>query len=190
MIIEAVTEQDAEALLSIYSPYVQNTAVSFEYEVPTVQDFQNRINSITQKLPYLKAVDGGNIIGYAYASPFHTRKAYEWSVELSIYIACNNRHLGCGKALYSKLEDILKDMGILTMYALISLPHGMDSHLTTDSFLFHQKMNFKPVGTFYNSGYKFETWYDTVYMERQIGEHTIPQPPVHFGCWRDFFDIK
>ena len=85
MKIERVTVEDASELLSIYAPYVLNTAVSFEYEVPALEEFQRRIIDISSKYPYIKAVDNGEILGYAYATAFRARKAYGWSVVVSLY---------------------------------------------------------------------------------------------------------
>lgn len=86
MKIEKVSTADAEELLAIYAPYVEETAISFEYEVPSVDEFRNRIEQISAKYPYIKAVVDGKIAGYAYAAGFKDRKAYDWSVETTIYI--------------------------------------------------------------------------------------------------------
>ena len=86
MIIRTASEADAPALLEIYAPYVDRTAITFEYEVPSVDEFASRIRNTLQKYPYLVAEKGGRILGYAYAGPFHDRPAYDWSVETSIYV--------------------------------------------------------------------------------------------------------
>ena len=185
--IRPVSVSDAEELLAIYAPYVENTAVSFEYEVPTAEEFKNRIETISARLPYLAAVDEkGTILGYAYAAPFKTRKAYDWSVEATIYLRSDCRRMGLGKALYGELERRLKEIGILNMNACIAYPTtDEDAHLTFDSPRFHEKMGFAPVGTFHQSGYKFGTWYDMIWMEKMLGEHTDSQPEVRFGQWKD-----
>ena len=182
--IEKVTEEDAEKLLEIYAPYVQNTAISFEYVVPSVEEFKERIRNISVKLPYIKAVCDGVIMGYAYAAPFKTRKAYDWSVETTVYVKQNLRRQGVGKILYLVLETSLREMGILNMNACIAVPEGEDSHLTKDSQLFHEKMGFQLVGTFHKSGYKFHTWYDMIWMEKMLGEHKGSQKEVRFGEWK------
>lgn len=94
MKIERVTTEDAEELLSIYAPYVRDTAISFEYEVPTCEEFRERIRRISASLPYLKAVKNGEILGYAYADRFKARKAYDWSVEVTIYVRQDSRRSG------------------------------------------------------------------------------------------------
>ena len=185
MNLERVTAADAAELLAIYAPYVRDTAISFEYEVPTVTEFRDRILSISETHPYIKAVENGKILGYAYASRFRIRKAYDWSIETSIYIASSSRHQGIGRILYNALEQSLKEIGVLNMNACIAAPRGAeDPHLTWDSVHFHEAMGFTPVGTFHNSGYKFSTWYDMIWMEKMIGEHSSDPAPVRFGAWQ------
>ena len=180
---ERVSPEDAGALLSIYAPYVENTAVSFEYEVPSLPDFQERIRKISSSLPYIKAVEGNEILGYAYAGSFKDRKAYDWSVETTIYVREDVRRMGVGRFLYGVLEDALRRMGVLNMNACIAIPRGDDEHLSYDSYRFHEKMGFRLVGTFHNSGYKFHTWYDMIWMEKMIGEHSQFPRDVKFGEW-------
>ena len=107
MEIMPVKTEDAEELLSIYAPYVRDTAISFEYEVPSLADFQDRIRSVSSALPYIKAVEDGEILGYAYAGKFKNRKAYDWSVEVTVYVRKNSRRSGVGKLLYHALEDYM-----------------------------------------------------------------------------------
>lgn len=181
MKIESVKKNDAKKLLEIYAYYVKETAVSFEYEIPSVKEFKKRIKTISKKFPYIKAVDKDeNIVGYAYANTFKSRSAYDWSVETTIYVKKDCRKNGIGKALYNELEIQLKKMGILNMNACIAFTNSEDSHLTNASVFFHEKMDFKTVGTFHKIGYKFNTWYDMVWMEKFIGEHKSLQSPVKF----------
>lgn len=181
MKIENVKVEDAVELLKIYAPYVEETAISFEYEVPSPEEFSERIRNISSKYPYIKAVDEkGNILAYAYASAFKGRTAYDWSVETTIYVKKENRQSGIGRQLYRELERLLKEMGILNMNACIAMPKGADPYLTDASVRFHKKLGFQLVGTFHNSGYKFNTWYDMVWMEKMIGSHNENQKPVAF----------
>jgi len=181
MTIERASAQDAKEILKIYAPYVKNTAITFEYEVPSTCEFEARIESIQDKYPYLKAVEDGEIVGYAYATSFKGRKAYDWSVETTVYVKSDRKRSGIGMALYTELEKQLKAMGILNMNACIALPKEEDEHLTMDSVHFHRKLGFKEVGVFHDSGYKFDTWIDMIWMEKMIGEHTKDQKPVEFG---------
>ena len=109
--------EDAKALVDIYSYYVEHTAVTFEYEVPSIKEFQRRISHVLEQYPYLVAVLNGEIVGYAYASQFHERPACRWVVETSIYIHKDKKGLGIGKLLYKTLEDILKKQNILNVEA-------------------------------------------------------------------------
>lgn len=184
MKIERVNETDAAELLDIYAPYVQETAISFEYEVPSVEEFAERIRKISAKYPYIKAVDdAGNIIGYAYAAEFKTRAAYDWSVETTIYIRKDQRKSGVGRALYQVLEKSLQEMGVLNANACIAYTSQEDEHLTNDSMYFHEKSGYELVGTFHKSGYKFNTWYDMIWMEKMLGQHEQSQSNVKFGEW-------
>lgn len=183
MTIEKVTVLDAADLLEIYAPYVEHTAVSFEYEVPSVEEFEERIRNISSKYPYIKAVENEQILGYAYANSFKMRKAYDWSVETTIYLRSDCKRRGIGKALYEQLEKSLKNMGILNMNACIASPSAKDEHLTNDSPLFHEAMGFSLVGKFHDSGCKFGHWYDMIWMEKMLGEHVENVKPVRFGEW-------
>lgn len=184
MKIEPVKLEDAEELLSIYAPYIKNTAISFEYEVPSLEEFKKRIQNITKELPYIKAVEDDKILGYAYATKFKNRKAYDWSVEVTIYVKSNFKRLGIGRLLYDTLENSLKQIGVLNMNACIAIPKTNDIYLNKDSYYFHDKMGFQLVGTFHNSGYKFNNWYDMIWMEKMIGDHHEKQEKVKFGEWK------
>jgi len=171
MEILEVNKEDAGELLKIYAPYVKDTAVSFEYEVPSTLEFEGRIEKIKKKYPYIKAVENNEIVGYAYAGVFKDRRAYDHACETTIYLRQDKRRQGIGQKLYEALELMLKERGILNMNACIAVPKATDAHLTNDSILFHEKMGFVPVGTFHDVGYKFNTWYDMTWMEKMIGEH-------------------
>ena len=110
---------DAKALLAIYTPYVEQTAITFEYDVPTLEEFTSRIQNTLRKFPYIIAEENNQILGYAYASPFKERAAYGWSVETSIYVKQDERQKGIGRILYDRLEEILKKKGILNVNACI-----------------------------------------------------------------------
>ena len=178
MTIEKVTIDDAEELLAIYAPYVRDTAVSFEYVVPSVEEFTDRISQISAKYPYIKAVEDGKIIGYAYANAFKGRKAYDWSVETTVYVRMDAKRNGIGRRLYECLEQSLKKMGVLNMNACIAIAKVDDEFLTNDSMHFHEHLGYELVGTFKKCGYKFNRWYDMIWMEKMIGEH--PENPEAF----------
>ena len=169
--IRVATEDDAESLLAIYAPYVIKTAITFEYEVPTLEEFRGRIRHTLQKYPYLVAEQNGKILGYAYVGPFHDRAAYDWAVETSIYVDENLRHSGVSGRLNRALEAVCGAMGILNMEACIGVPEVEDEYLTRNSVEYHAHIGYRLVGEFYKCGYKFGRWYNMVWMEKMIGEH-------------------
>ena len=169
---------DAEALLELYAPYVRETAITFEYEVPSPEEFQSRIRRTLEKYPYLIAEREGRCVGYAYAGAFHARAAYDWAVETSVYVERRLRRQGVGRRLYTALEEVLTLQNILNLNACIAYPAGEDPYLTRDSADFHQRLGFRQVGRFHQCGYKFGRWYDMIWMEKLLGPHSSPQPPV------------
>lgn len=176
--IRVATIEDAEALVRIYAPYVEKTAITFEYDVPTVREFAGRIEKILKRYPYLVAEEDGEILGYAYAGSFHERAAFGWAVETSVYIAETAKRRGLGKRLYDALEQALAAQNISNLYASIAYPIGEDPYLSRDSVEFHQRLGFELVGRFSRCGYKFGRWYDLVWMEKHIGDHIAVQPAV------------
>ena len=176
--VRSATLGDAERILEIYDYYVKNTAITFEYTTPTLEEFRGRMEKIMQKYPYLVAVKDGVIAGYAYAGAFVGRAAYDWSCETSIYLDKNARKCGIGKTLYAALEKELKEMGIPNMYACIGYPAEEDEYLTKNSADFHSHIGFTQVGEFHKCGYKFGHWYNMIWMEKVIGEHKEKQAPV------------
>ena len=176
--IRVATTQDAEALLAIYAPYVEHTAVTFEYTVPTAEEFAGRIRHVLARYPYLIAEADGEILGYAYASAFHSRAAYDWAVEVSLYVNRDRRRTGIGGALYEALERVLSVQNILNLNACIAYPEKENEYLTRDSVAFHQHFGYEMVGEFHQCGYKFNRWYNMVWMEKIIGDHISPPSPV------------
>lgn len=165
--IRTATVNDAKELLDIYSYYVKNTAVTFEYEVPTMEEFQNRISHILEQYPYLVAETEEGIVGYAYAGRYHPRAAFAWSVEMAIYLKKDIRRAGIGRELYARLEEILREQGVMRTIAHIVMP--TDEYTDFNSMQFHEKMGYKLAGKFENIGYKFGRWYSTIWMDKMIG---------------------
>lgn len=171
--IRVATPQDAGALLAIYAPYVTDTAITFEYEVPSITEFRERIRHTLERYPYLVMEQDGEILGYAYAGPFKERAAYDWAVETTIYVKQGMKKQGIGRKLYQALEDTLIRQNILNLNACIGYPTVEDEYLTRNSMEFHQHLGYRLVGQFYQCGYKFERWYDMVWMEKLVGEHGV-----------------
>ena len=186
--IRIATPADAERLLQIYAPYVTDTAISFEYTVPSVTEFRARINNTLQKYPYLVAEHNGQIVGYTYAGPFIARAAYGWNVETTIYLQKDKKKAGIGRALYEALEKALTLQNILTANACIGYPETEDAYLTLNSIQFHEHLGYRMVGIFHQCGYKFGRWYHMAWMEKHLGEHTDgPDAVIPFPKIRDAF---
>jgi len=169
--IRIATEKDAEELLKIYSYYVENTAITFDYEVPSIEEFAGKIKKVLEKYPYLVATLDGEIAGYAYVGTFKDKAAYDWAVETTVYVHKDKKGHGIGRALYLKLEELLAKQNILNMEACIAYTETEDEYLTNASVRFHEKLGYRMVGEFKKCGYKFNHWYNMVWMEKHIGEH-------------------
>ena len=178
MRIRSATPADAAALLKIYAPYVRDTAVTFEYEVPGEEEFARRIRATAAQYPYLVLEEEEEILGYAYAGAFKTRAAYDWAAETTIYLRMDAREKGYGRMLYTALEDALRERGILNAYACIASTDVEDERLTNASRRFHERMGYRLCGTFHQCGYKFGRWYDMIWMEKMLGEHGYAPAPV------------
>ena len=231
--------EDAAALLAIYAPYVEETAITFEYEVPSVEEFRARIAHTLATYPYIVAVEGQpanagagrvdgasfsstpasgadaaagahrtseHIIGYAYVGRLHARAAYDWTVETSIYVDRSARKHGLGRQLYERLEAILRAMNIISVNACIAYPGtmnanvadrgrkdlregsadsgvgiGEDPYLNTNSPDFHAHLGYQLVGHFHACAYKFDRWYDMIWMEKWIAPHPAkPEAMIPF----------
>lgn len=170
MKIRPVSLEDAEALVAIYAPYVEHTAVTFEYEVPSANEFCSRIKDTLEKYPYLVAEENGRILGYCYASSFHSRAAYSWSATPSIYVAEDCHRLGIGRALYEALEEILARQHICNLCACITYPNP-------DSIAFHTSFGYRTTAHFHQSGYKLGKWHDMIWMEKTLCPHQNPPLP-------------
>jgi phosphinothricin acetyltransferase len=160
--------EDAARLVEIYSHYITDTAVSFEYEVPSVDEFKARITKIKQKYPYLVCEKDGMIVGYVYASAYSPRAAYDWTVTTSIYVDKNIHRQGIGRALYGALEERLKKQGIVNLLAGVAYCDPEDEYLTQDSFKFHSRMGYEKVAQMKEVGKKFDRWYDLLWMQKRI----------------------
>jgi sortase and related acyltransferases len=163
--------EDAKELLKIYAYYVTDTAISFETEVPSEEEFKLRIEEVLKSYPFIVACKDDEILGYAYLHSFVGRKAYELSAETTIYLNPDKKKMGIGKKLYSVLEDIAKTQNITNLYSCIGYVDKEDEYLNNNSVQFHEHIGFRIVGKFENCGHKFGRWYHMVWMEKIIGEH-------------------
>lgn len=161
---------DAAGVLAIYEPIVRNTIISFEFEPPTVTEIRNRITKTLEKFPWLVCEQQGEILGYAYAGPHRTRLAYQWSVDVSVYIAEQGRRLGIGHALYTSLFRVLVLQGFHNAYAGIALPNPASVGL-------HEAVGFRPVGVYQAVGYKFGAWHDVGWWQCAL-QPRVTEPPA------------
>ena len=158
---------------------MRGTAVTFEYEVPTPEEFAGRIRRTLERYPYLTAQSGGEVLGYACAGPFKERAAYGWSVETTIYLRQDQRGRGLGRALYQALERCLAAQHIQNLNACIADPaQEGDPYLTGASAAFHAGLGYQLAGRFHKCGYKFGRWYDMIWMEKILGVHPERPPEV------------
>ena len=169
--IRSANPEDAKELLKIYAYYVTDTAISFETEVPSEEEFKLRIEEVLKSYPFIVACKDDEILGYAYLHSFVGRKAYELSAETTIYLNPDKKKMGIGKKLYSVLEDIAKAQNITNLYSCIGYVDKEDEYLNNNSVQFHEHIGFRMVGKFENCGHKFGRWYHMVWMEKIIGEH-------------------
>lgn len=176
LLVRGAQLRDAERLLQIYSHYVKHTAISFEYEPPSLAEFRQRMQTTLRRYPYLVAERDGRVEGYAYAGPFGGRAAYDWACETTIYLDRSAQKCGLGRALYGALEKTLQSMGVLNLYACIAWPQTEDEYLTQNSAGFHAHLGYVKVGEFHQCGYKFGRWYDVIWMEKLLKEHALAAP--------------
>lgn len=170
-LIREANVQDAGELSEIYSYYVLNTAISFEYDAPDESEFRTRILNTLKKYPYIVLEAEGEIKGYAYAGPFKTREAYRYSVENTVYVKRGEAKKGYGRILIEALEQKLLEMGYENANACIAYTDSEDEYLNNNSMEFHEHMGYSFVGRFHKCAYKFGRWYDMIWMEKLIGEH-------------------
>lgn len=165
--IRLATLDDAECILEIYKPYVLETPISFETEVPSIQEFRERLAEKLGKFPWLVFERDGEILGYAYAGPFKNRRAYAWSVESTVYVQRGLHRSGLGKALYGKLIEVVKHQGAVNVIGGITLPNDASVGL-------HEHFGFVPVARFRDAGFKMGKWWDVGYWQLQFQKPIAP----------------
>ncbi|WP_315078362.1 GNAT family N-acetyltransferase [uncultured Clostridium sp.] len=168
--IRFVKETDAAEILEIYEPYIKKTAITFECETPSLDEFRNRIKEISSYYPYIVCVLDGKIIGYAYAHRQMERAAYQWNAELSVYIYKTCLRCGVGKALYSALIEILQMQNVHNVYGGVTYPNENSERL-------HKHFGFKKLDIYHNTGYKCGAWHDVAWFEKNIGDYDLDPNP-------------
>ena len=160
MIVRLGSTGDAAAVLSVYEPYLA-TPITFELEPPPLSEMERRIAEVLRHFPWLLAVEGDDVLGYAYGHAFRDRPAYRWSVETSVYVAQNAHRKGVGIALYKQLLSMLKAQGFVSAMAGITLPNPA-------SVALHERFGFQRVGACKNIGYKNKAWHDVGFWELEL----------------------
>lgn len=164
MAIRTANVQDVPAMLAIYEPFVRDTAISFEYETPTQEEFARRFSRHIAVYPWLVWEEDGRVLGYAYAGRLFERAAYAWNAEISCYLAEEARGRGVGKQLYAAIEDVLRAQGVRKVYAIVTAANE-------PSVAFHKALGYREAAVFSDVGYKHGVWYDVLWLEKQL------QPP-------------
>ena len=158
------TVEDASKILEIYKYYIENTTITFEYDVPTFVEFKERIKNTLLEYPYIVCEYKNEILGYAYAHKVWMRAAYQWDAELSVYIDKDYTGNGLGKKLYKILIEILKLQNVVNVYGCVTYPNEKSDKL-------HESFGFKKIGIFENSGYKFGKWIGVTWFHKAILEY-------------------
>ena len=173
-LMRLATPEDAAGILEIYAPYIENTSFTFETEVPSIEEFAERIRTYLINWPWLVCEIDGRIAGYAYATKHRERVAYQWSIESSIYIHDDFQKTGIGKNLYNALFDILKKQGFNNVYAVINLPNEK-------SVAFHENLGFTYFATYEQVGYKLGKWKNVGWWRFVLNEFgDEPMAPIKF----------
>jgi phosphinothricin acetyltransferase len=186
--IRLAAAQDADQIQAIYAPVVRETPISFEWEPPTPDEMRRRIEKTLAFLPWLVLDRGGDVLGYVYASKHRERTAYQWSVDVSVYVHADARHMGVGRALYTSLFAALVVQGFYNAYAGATLPNP-------GSVALHEAMGFRPVGVYAAVGFKAGKWHDVIWWARELQPKPAdPRPPVGLAAvqgtpaWRAALD--
>jgi phosphinothricin acetyltransferase len=162
--IRLIKESDSGDVLEIYKPYILDTVITFEYEVPSLEGFTRRIKAVTSEYPWLVLLLEDKIAGYAYASKHRDRTAYQWSVDSAVYLSPAVHGKGIARILYESLFSILQLQGYYNVYAGISLPNER-------SVGFHKAMGFEEIGIYKKTGYKHGNWHNTAWFQLHLTEH-------------------
>ena len=168
LVIRDAVATDVPAMLAIYAPFVRETAVSFEYEVPSEEEFLQRVQEHQKLLPWLVCEEDGRVLGYAYAGLPFERAAYRWNAEVSCYLAPEARGHGLGRQLYARLEALLTDLGYRKLFAIVTSANE-------PSLAFHHALGFVETARFTDVGFKFGRWYDVVWLEKSLPQTENPK---------------
>jgi phosphinothricin acetyltransferase len=165
-------DRDAAACAAIYAPSVESTPISFELTAPDAAGFARRIEKYAATHQFLVAEEDGEVVGYAYACRWRERSAYDWAVEVSVYVDAAQQGKGVGRALYAELLDRLRAQGFRVAVAGITLPNPA-------SIALHERLGFERVGALGRIGWKVGAWHDVGYWQLLLAPDAAdpPAPP-------------
>lgn len=171
--IRLATAADAAQIQAIYEPIVRETIISFELEPPTVEEIVSRITTTTTQFPWLVCAADNQVLGYVYAGKHRSRSAYQWSVDVTVYVHADARRRGIARGLYTALFKLLAAQGYYNAYAGIALPNP-------GSVGVHEAMGMEPVGVYKQVGYKLGAWHDVGWWQVALQAHpdSQPTPPI------------
>lgn len=169
--IRLARAEDAAAIRDIYAPFCESTAVTFEEQPPTEAELADRIESTLETYPWLVCTIDGRVVGYTYASRLRKRRAYQWTVELSVYVATDARGSGVGRGLYESLFAVLERQGVRDAYAVTTMPNP-------DSERFHERMGFERLVDFPAMGHTDADWHDVAWWRRPVAPKTADPEPI------------
>jgi phosphinothricin acetyltransferase len=161
--------RDAAACAAIYAPCVESTPISFELTPPDATEFARRIERYSVTHQFLVAEEGGEVVGYAYACRWRERPAYDWAVEVSVYVDGARKGEGVGRALYAELLDRLRAQGFRVAVAGITLPNPA-------SVALHERMGFESIGALREVGWKVGGWHDVGYWQLLLAPDAADPP--------------
>lgn len=167
--VRDASERDGAVCAAIYEPYVTDTAITFETDPPSPADMAARIAAAARQHAWLVLEDRGRVVGYAYGGSFHSRAAYRWACEVSVYLELGRRRAGGGRTLYQALLPRLVDRGYRVAVAGMTLPNDASVGL-------HRAMGFEHVGTYRRIGFKHGAWHDVAWTQRVLAEGNDPPP--------------
>jgi phosphinothricin acetyltransferase len=164
-IIRLAEKRDVPGILEIYSPFILETAVTFEESIPDKDSFWKRMLDIMAELPFLVCEIDGRVAGYAYASAYRSRASYRWSKEVSVYIHPDFYRRKVGHALYTSLHEMVRCQGIANLLAIITMPNEV-------SVAFHEQIGYRKCGEFSKVGYKLGQWQNVGWFELFLQDET------------------
>ena len=175
---------DIEQMLGIYQFYVEKTSITFDYIKPSIEEYKLKFESLLEQYPVLVAIKNAEIVGFTYASEFRKKKAYQWSVESTVYLKHNILQNGIGTMLYKKMLGLLQLQHIIDVIAVITTPNLQSEN-------FHTKLGFISMFELPEFGYKFNTWHSIKFFKLAINSRAVqPSEPISIKALKEKMGIE